>query len=121
MDRLQMPALCDTGSMSSKRDERSEKMASNDVHEAMNRLGVAAYCPICGHSGWIGVGDGTDLEVKLLAVDEAGELLDRHDRPGPPWLGVTCEVLLCAQCGWLRLHSVASIRRVLSAAAGASD
>ena len=96
-------------------------MASNDVHEAMNRLGVAAYCPICGHSGWIGVGDGTDLEVKLLAVDNAGELLDRHDRPGPPWLGVTCEVLLCAQCGWIPLHSAASIRRVLSASAGASE
>ena len=92
-------------------------MASTEVHEAMSNLGVVAYCPICSHSGWIGVGDETDLQVKLLAVDETGALLERSDQPGPPWLGVTCDVLLCAQCGWIRLHSASSIERILSDAA----
>ena len=92
-------------------------MASNEVHEALSSLGVVAHCPICSHSGWIGIGDETDLQLKLLAVDETGEFLDRSDQPGPPWLGVTCEVLLCGQCGWIRLHSAASIRRLLSDAA----
>lgn len=92
-------------------------MASSEVHEAMSNLGVVAHCPICGHDGWIGVGDETDLELKLLAVDETGAFLERPDQPGPPWLGVTCEVVLCGQCGWIRLHSAASIRRILSDAA----
>jgi hypothetical protein len=92
-------------------------MASTEVHEAMSSLGVVAHCPICGHSGWIGIGDETDLELKLLAVDETGDFLERPGQAGPPWLGVTCEVLLCARCGWIRLHSAASIRRVLSDAA----
>jgi len=94
-------------------------MASGEVHQALTSIGVVALCPICGHDEWIGIGDETDLEVKILAVDGTGELLERADRPGPPWLGVRCEVLLCEQCGWVRLHSAESIARLLRSESGA--
>ena len=92
-------------------------MRLSDVLASLSALGVEGSCPVCGHNSWGGVGDeGGDQDVKLVAIDDAGEFLDRPDRPGPPWLGLTCAVLTCRRCGWVSLHSLETLRQALASA-----
>ena len=89
-------------------------MREGEVRRALSSLGVDALCPVCLHDTWRALGDtGSDRDVKLVAIDESGEFLERGDRPGPPWLGLTCAVLICRRCGWVRLHSVDTLQRLL--------
>ena len=93
-------------------------MREGDVRRALSSLGSDALCPVCMHDIWRSLGDAeNDRDIKLVALDESGELLERADRPGPPWLGLICAVLICRQCGWVRLPSVGALQRLLDAAA----
>ena len=85
----------------------------NTYQAAEDRLlsrGASLSCPVCSGSAWVAPGQLANMLGNLPLVTGGDEHLLIHDVDGTP-VGTVCYAFVCANCGFVRLHSKEVVER----------
>ena len=72
--------------------------------------GASLSCPVCSGDAWVAPGQLANMLGNLPLVTGGDEHLLIHDVDGTP-VGTVCYAFVCANCGFVRLHSKEVVER----------
>jgi hypothetical protein len=75
--------------------------------------GGSLVCPVCSGSAWVAPGTLANMLGNLPLVTDGDEHILIHDVDGIQ-VGHVCYAFICANCGFVRLHSKDALSRDLS-------
>jgi hypothetical protein len=98
--------------------ERPWHTDSERVADLLQARGARGECPVCGENRWESVGELANLMVSLPLSTPGGQMVQAGVQGRMYQQGISCYVLVCGNCGFVRLHSAGMIEEDEASARG---